>query len=201
LIPMKATDMPAQVSATSAWEDTLLVQECLKGSEEAWSALVDKYKNLIYSIPLKYGLSRDEAADIFQSVFVEVLGQLGSLREPRALSKWLMQITAHKTYRWKHIQARSVPLGIDEEPPNSEPLPPKAELLLIEAQQEQLLREAISALPSRCALLVKMLFFDQPPIPYAEIAKRLGIATGSIGFVRGRCLKRLRKQLEELGRT
>jgi RNA polymerase sigma factor (sigma-70 family) len=198
---MKTTDMPAEASATSAWEDTLLVQECLKGNEEAWSALVDKYKKLIYSIPLKYGLSRDEAADIFQSVFVEVLAQLGNLREPRALSKWLMQITAHKTYRWKHLQARSVPLETGEEPTTSESLPPEAERLIVEAQQEQIFREAISALPSRCALLVKMLFFDQPPIPYAEIAKRLGIATGSIGFVRGRCLKRLRKQLETLGRT
>lgn len=198
---MRTTDIPAEASSTSVWEDTLLVQECLRGNEEAWSALVEKYKNLIYSIPLKYGLSRDEAADIFQSVFVEVLAQLGSLREPRALPKWLMQITAHKTYRWKQIQARSVPLGIDEEPPHSEPLPPEAEFLLIQAQQEQLLREAISALPTRCGALVKMLFFDQPPLPYTEIAKRLGIATGSIGFVRGRCLKRLRKQLEALGRT
>jgi hypothetical protein len=44
-----------------------------------------------------------------------------------------------------------------------------------------------------------MLFFEQPPLPYAEVARRLGLATGSIGFIRGRCLERLRKLLMESG--
>jgi hypothetical protein len=48
-----------------------LVQECLRGKQEAWNELIDRYKNLIYSIPNKYGLSRDEAADIFQAVCME----------------------------------------------------------------------------------------------------------------------------------
>ena len=32
-----------------------------------------------------------------------------------------------------------------------------------------------------------------------EVAERLGLATGSIGFIRGRCLKRLQRALEESG--
>jgi DNA-directed RNA polymerase specialized sigma24 family protein len=43
-----------------------------------------------------------------------------------------------------------------------------------------------------------MLFFEQPPLPYEEVAKRLGLATGSIGFIRSRCLHRLQKLLQEL---
>ena len=35
--------------------------------------------------------------------------------------------------------------------------------------------------------------------PSAEVARRLGLATGSIGFIRGRCLKRLEQILGELG--
>jgi len=30
-------------------------------------------------------------------------------------------------------------------------------------------------------------------------AKRLGLAVGSIGFIRGRCLQRLQKALEQMG--
>ena len=44
-----------------------------------------------------------------------------------------------------------------------------------------------------------MLFFETPARPYDEIAKELGLATGSIGFIRGRCLAQLRKQLEKKG--
>jgi len=44
-----------------------------------------------------------------------------------------------------------------------------------------------------------MLFFEGSARPYQEIAKELGIATGSIGFIRGRCLKKLRQALEKGG--
>ena len=47
--------------------------------------------------------------------------------------------------------------------------------------------------------MIRMLFFETPPRPYQEIAKELGIATGSIGFIRGRCLGKLKQQLENMG--
>ena len=54
-------------------DDTRLVKECLRGEETAWSELVSKYKNLIFSIPIKYGFSQEEAADIFQSVCLDLV--------------------------------------------------------------------------------------------------------------------------------
>ena len=57
----------------------------------------------------------------------------------------------------------------------------------------------VAKLPPRHRELVQLLFFEQPPLPYAEVARRLGLATGSIGFIRGRCLERLRKALVEFG--
>src|SRR5439155_969343 len=56
-----------QRESRASWPDDRLVAECLQGDEKAWSALVDKYKNLIFSIPIKLGLY-DDAADIFQAV-------------------------------------------------------------------------------------------------------------------------------------
>ncbi len=54
-------------------------------------------------------------------------------------------------------------------------------------------------MPARCRKLVEMLFYGQPPPPYAEVAARLGLATGSIGFIRGRCLKKLEAGLKAGG--
>ena len=68
----------------TAWTDARLVRECLNGNDEAWSALIDKYKNLIYSIPVKYGFSSDEASDIFQGVCLELLADLPKLCKPAA---------------------------------------------------------------------------------------------------------------------
>jgi RNA polymerase sigma factor (sigma-70 family) len=176
--------------------DEELVCECLKGKSEAWSELIDKYKNLIFSVPLKYGFSREEAADVFQDVCLGLLSELKSIREPRALAKWLLMVTAHKCVRRRKRDQRFVSLDAETtEFTATESLPPEALEIIAQAEKEQLLREAISSLPSRCRQLVQMLFFDEPPIPYREVADSLGIATGSIGFIRQRCLGRLKKAL------
>jgi len=57
----------ASKKSPDAWDDGRLVKECVSGNEEAWSLLIEKYKALIYSIPVKYGLPPHEAADVFQS--------------------------------------------------------------------------------------------------------------------------------------
>jgi DNA-directed RNA polymerase specialized sigma24 family protein len=46
--------------------------------------------------------------------------------------------------------------------------------------------------------MVHLLFYEQPPVPYEQVAAELGLAVGSIGFIRGRCLQRLRRILEEM---
>ena len=182
------------------WSDARLVRECLQGNEEAWSALIDKYKNLIFSIPTKYGFPADEAAEIFQGVCLELLSELGTLREPRALPKWLIQVTAHKCFHRKQQEQRYVSGEQAEAKFASLLNPPKsAEKALREAEQEQILRQALSVLSPRCRQLIHMLFFEVPARPYQGIAESLGIATGSVGFIRGRCLERLRRELEKAG--
>ncbi len=179
-------------------DDVRLVQQCLRGEESAWSELISKYKNLIFSIPIKNGFSQEDAADVFQSVCLDLVNQLSTLREPRALAGWVIRVTHNKCFhhiRDKHRQ------GVQEDE-NFEPaLPPEEipENQFYELQKEQLLRGALRALTARCRQLVQMLFFEIPPRPYEEIAKSLTLATGSIGFIRARCLDKLRKKMEGIG--
>jgi len=180
------------------WNDTLLVKKCLAGSEEAWSLLIEKYKALIYSIPVKYGLPPQEAADVFQATCTELLARLPEIREPRALPKWLMQVAHHESYRWKRQGQRVVSRDAEEDLPEPE-VPPIAESLVQQTQEEQMLREAMASLTPQCRRLVELLFYEVPARPYTEVAKELGLAVGSIGFTRQRCIERLRRQLEDLG--
>ncbi len=182
--------------------DERLIARCLQGDQEAWSALIDKYKNLIYSIPVKLGMHQD-AADIFQSVCVDLLSELPRLREHRALPKWLMQTCYHTCLRYQRAAGRLVELeaeGADGEavlPASSaDDLP---EHMLVQLEQEQILRDAICELPEKCERMVRLLFFEIPPRPYEEVADELGMATGSIGAIRARCLAYLRKYLEKRG--
>jgi RNA polymerase sigma factor (sigma-70 family) len=182
--------------------DEQLIGRCLKGDQEAWSALIDKYKNLIYSIPIKLGMYQD-AGDIFQSVCVDLLSELPRLREHRALPKWLMQTCYHKCLRYQRATDRLVELAPEGADSNAASPASSAddlpEHLLMQLEQEQILRDAISELPEKCERMVRLLFFENPPRPYENIAKELGMATGSIGAIRGRCLAYLRKHLEKRG--
>ena len=63
---------------------------------------------------------------------------------------------------------------------------------LLEAERCAALRQAFGALDPFSQQLVALLVQD-PPVPYAEISARLGIAVGSIGPSRGRCLEKLRR--------
>jgi RNA polymerase sigma factor (sigma-70 family) len=194
---MTGTAARRQVARASVPPDEELIRSCLEGDAQAWSALIDRYKNLIYSIPIKLGMYQD-AGDIFQAVCVTLLSKLSQLREHRALPKWLMQTCYHECLQHQRANERHVeidPARI-EESQATENLP---EQMLVELEAEQILRDVIFELPARCGQMIHMLFFETPPRSYREVAKTLGLAEGSIGFIRGRCLARLRKHLEESG--
>ena len=180
------------------WTNTRLVAECLAGNERAWSALLERYKNLIYSIPLRYGAPHQDAADIFQAVCLDLFNELPKLRDAEALQGWLIRVTTHKCYHWKRRQlAQENDLDDQVESlPHADQMPAE---VIVELEREQMVREAIAQLPPRCREMIEMLFFEHPPMPYNEVAKRLRLAKGSIGFIRGRCLKRMKKILEEKG--
>jgi len=178
--------------------DARLVRQCLEGDQDAWGSLLERYKRLIYSIPVKYGLTQSEATDIFQDVCVELLAELPRLREPKALPKWLSQVTAHKCAQLKRLTNRqpSAPAETIEDVADSGDL---TEQVLLDVEREQALRDAVAALPPRCRQLIHALFYETPAKPYREIARDLNLACGSIGFIRGRCLGRLRTELRKNG--
>lgn len=178
--------------------DARLVRRCLEGDQDAWSSLLERYKRLIYSIPVKCGLTQQEATDIFQDVCVELLAELPRLREPRALPKWLSQVTAHKCAQLKRLANRqpSAPADKIDDVADAGDL---TEQVLLDVEREQALRDAVAALPPRCRQLIQALFYETPAKPYRDIARDLNLACGSIGFIRGRCLGRLRTELRKNG--
>jgi RNA polymerase sigma factor (sigma-70 family) len=194
---MTGTAARMQKATDVAVSDEQLIHRCLDGDQQAWAALIDRYKNLIDSIPIKLGMHQD-AGDIFQAVCVSWLANLSQLRKDRALPKWLIQTSYHECLRHQRSAGRTV--GLDspeiETPVHAKPL---AENVVIESEEEQTLRAAVAEMPERCTRLIRMLFFETPTRPYSEIAQELGLATGSLGFIRGRCLRRLRKYLETKG--
>jgi RNA polymerase sigma factor (sigma-70 family) len=180
-MPVKEALEAKLVAETPVKSDRELIQGCLKQHEEAWNLLIDKYKRLIYSIPIRYGFSREEAADIFQSVCLDLIQELPKLRDAQALPKWLMQVTAHKCFRWKKQQNRMVSRDDEETSVPEASIPAEAEATLREVEEEQMLRDALAGLPPRCRELIHMLFYEEPnghisKSPRASVWQRVQLA-------------------------
>ncbi len=191
-----STDRGVSPRSVLAQSDSRLVRACLRGDEAAWSTLVDKYKNLVYSIAIKQGISQDDAADLFQAVWVQVYSKLSTLKKEGSIRSWLISVTVNKCYHWRqkqHRLNRRESSGFEEgqldrhgayEPPD------------VAARETRLLvQRAVAELPARCQELIRLLFYTHPPLPYRDVASRLDLAIGSIGFIRGRCLKKLHRIL------
>ncbi|MBC7924085.1 MAG: sigma-70 family RNA polymerase sigma factor [Bryobacteraceae bacterium] len=186
----------SEASPSPSWEDAALVQACLDGDQRAWEALLEKYKRLIYSVLVRYRLPEQDAADVFQAVCVDLWKELASLREVGALRGWLARVAANRCFHWKQRQTRHSHESVSESDiQDADGLPE----WLAALERDQLVREATARLGQRCRDLVRMLFYEDPPRPYESIAAQLGLATGSIGFIRGRCLKKLAAELEASG--
>jgi RNA polymerase sigma factor (sigma-70 family) len=169
---------------------TALVIRARNGDKQAWDELVERHSPLIWSICRRYRLGRTDAEDAGQSVWMQLTGQLASLRDPAALPGWLATTTQRECGRvLRAAQKQDAPRHPQEIPDMTTGA---AESELLRAERHAALREAFTHLPPDSRQLIALLIQD-PPVPYAEISARLGIPVGSIGPSRGRCLDKLRR--------
>jgi DNA-directed RNA polymerase specialized sigma24 family protein len=64
---------------------TGLVTRARNGDQQAWDALVDRYAPLIWSICRRHRLDAADAADAGQQVWLQLVDQIDTIREPAAL--------------------------------------------------------------------------------------------------------------------
>jgi RNA polymerase sigma factor (sigma-70 family) len=189
-----------EVTEHSQASDAALIKACRQGDQLAWRSLVDRYAKLIYQIPLRRGLSPDQASDVFQNVFVLLVEKLDRIEQPDRIHAWLVTTARWETARVlrSQIYKSQVPLSADEQEVAQDPAP-ELDDLLIGAEEQQIVKRGLSMLDPRCADLLRMLFCQLPTPSYSKVAQTLGISEGSIGPTRARCLDKLRRILNEIG--
>lgn len=190
MVPSKLPDQAANVSPASL-DDSDLITACLTGDEQAWLVLLERYSRLIYSIPLRFGLPKSVADEIFQETCLILLEKLNTLRDREHLSSWLITVTRRGCIqRWRRKDIETVELQ-----ETNQALETTLEEVLLRLERQHLVQRALTELSPRCQQLLKALFFADPPPSYEEIAGKLAISTGSIGPTRARCLEKLRQQI------
>jgi RNA polymerase sigma factor (sigma-70 family) len=174
-----------------------LVQAALAGNRPAWDELVHRFSPLVLSITARYRLAPADAADVSQTVWLQLVQHLSDVREPRALPGWIMTTVRNECIRLLRAQRRIMVLdpqmqgGLLDEAVLSGGQAGSDEDLLRQERHEALLA-GFAELPQRHRDLLLLLLAD-PPLTYSEIGARLEIPVGAVGPTRARALDRLRR--------
>ena len=174
-----------------------MILACRKGKVEAWRELLDKYERIVYSVPRRYGLSADDAADVTQVTFTILVESMDKLPEDSNLGGWLTTVARRHTWRLLERNRRQ---GIDRSAvldENTLSQPGGNADTLENLELAQWLDQGLSGVSEVCRQLLSALYLDPEQPSYAEIAARLGMALGSVGPTRIRCLERLRRVMDE----
>lgn len=167
----------------------LLVEAALR-DPEAFAAIIDRHKSMVFSLAFHFFHERSVAEDIAQEVYLELFRNLGRIESDLHLVYWLRQTVTRKcidqTRRQKH--RRYQPLEEIVEPGLE---PPSGDPMLAEA-----LRQKIATLPEKMRMVVILRF--QEDLRLSEISEILDMPLNTVKTTLRRALARLRRKVADL---
>jgi RNA polymerase sigma factor (sigma-70 family) len=173
-----------------------LWKRIIKGDSSGWQELIKIYSDLTFSIAHRVGLSRPDAEDCVQHIWLTLYKRRHSIKDPVALPAWLIQSThRHAVYMAKRL-SRPIPSKATSLNQNVNILPDQQ---IIELEKEAVIKYAMSRLDTRCQKLIYELFLSPDQKSYKQIARSLKIKPNTLGPLRSRCLKKLEKILNKIG--
>jgi RNA polymerase sigma-70 factor (ECF subfamily) len=91
--------------------DTEIISQVLKGDQQAYAGLVDRYQHFVFTMAMKYTQSREDSEEIAQDVFIKAYRSLADFKGTAKFSTWLYTITYHTSVTWlrkKRVQTTSI---------------------------------------------------------------------------------------------
>jgi RNA polymerase sigma factor (sigma-70 family) len=167
-----------------------LLSAAEQGDRAAWSELVARYTPTVWSVARAHRLSQADAADVVQNTWLSLIENMKGIHNPARLAAWLS--TTARRHSLRALAARRREIAVDE---------PQSDSLVTVAADVEVLRDAWNAamwkafaqLPDRCQRVLRVLVHS-PELSYEQVAAAVGIAPGSVGPTRGRCLSELRRK-------
>jgi RNA polymerase sigma factor (sigma-70 family) len=168
------------------------LERARNGDRSALPEAIRELNPLLWHVARTQGLGRDDAADVVQTAWLQLLRGLDGIRSPQALTSWLVTTVRREAWR---IRSRSRRTATDDEMIGDMPDPdPEPVDVLLADERDRVLWRHFQQLSQRCRRLLRMVAeVDRPD--YSVIAEAMGMPRGSVGPTRGRCLAKLRQLL------
>ena len=156
-------------------DDNHHIQLVLSGNTDAFSVLVDRYKNMVFTLCLKMVSNKEEAEDLAQDSFIKVYKSLKSFKGESRFSTWLYKITYHtcldRIKKLKIEQRFITPDSVTE----NEIVSLQYHIdELQEKERKELVKECLDLLPDEDRLILTLYYLEEQSLK--EIALIMGIS-------------------------
>ncbi len=200
----KSSPFPADAKEAkrldSRSEDSRLIKAALAGDDCAYSQLMHKYHDAIFSFIFRMVHDHEQVEDLTQEAFIKAFSSLKNFNEEFAFSTWLYKIATNNCIdyiRRRKLQTYSIDKPIESKDSDyTFELPDdsyEADKELISGQRARLLQQAIDQLPEKYRRVILLRHSEERS--YEEIAKMLKIPIGTVKAHIFRARELLYKQL------
>jgi len=151
-----------------------LIEACLSGDQDSFTELVNRYKNLVYSIILRMTKNNDEASDLAQDVFLKAYRNLGSYTPQFRFSTWIMRITSNHVidhHRKKRLETVSLEAHMTDTGFSGGTVQ-SPEAVYLKQEQTDRINKIVSGLPDMYKIPVVL--YHQEGLSYQEISDKTG---------------------------
>jgi RNA polymerase sigma factor (sigma-70 family) len=167
------------------------------GDEDALADLVRLLSPVLWQVVRAAGLDRLAAEDVVQTTWLALVRSRDSISDPQAVAGWLCTSARREAWRVSKVGSRTLPAE-DEALARRLPDAPAPEQQVVLDDTHARLWDCLNLLDERCQRLLRIVAVEARP-SYTEVAEELGMPVGSIGPTRGRCLEKLRRELDKVG--
>jgi RNA polymerase sigma factor (sigma-70 family) len=179
--------------------DNIYIQRVLRGDKNAYAMLVNKYKQMVFSVSMRILRNREDAEESAQDSFLKAYAQLAQFNGKASFSTWLYRIaytTAISMLRKRKTEVKSE--SIDEEFPEDDmPEAVNDALNMLEAEdQRRYIDKALDRLSNEDSLLITMYYLEGFSV--AEIAVITELSMPNIKVILFRSRKKLFSILNKL---
>jgi RNA polymerase sigma factor (sigma-70 family) len=182
------------VPETLASRAAALFREYRAGDVAKMGELVALLTPILWHTVRAQRLDRDSAEDVLQTTWLALVRSAESITDAQAVLQWLIVSARREAWRVVKRSDRVEPKQFEADDFVS-PVTDVPEQMVLRSDSDARLWQHIAQLPEKCRELLRVIAFADRP-DYAAIAKALGMPVGSIGPTRGRCLGKLRLQLD-----
>jgi len=95
--------------------DQIIINQILEGDTNAFSVLVDRYKDLVFTLAIRMVKNREEAEEVSQDTFIKVYKSLSKFKGNSKFSTWIYKVAYNTCLdRLKKIKREYHVVTIDE---------------------------------------------------------------------------------------